>query len=50
MSIHIKQCKLSIVYKQISENTADLLVFPFANASFDVYPGNLINKFDFDYR
>ena len=25
---------------------ADVIIFPFANSSFDIYPGNLINKFE----
>ena len=50
MSLYIKQCKMSITYKQISEHVADILVFPFSNLNFDIYPGNLINKFEINYR
>jgi len=41
---------MSLTYKQISEHVADILVFPFSNLNFDIYPGNLINKFEINYR
>lgn len=50
MSIFIKHAKLSLCYRQIKEHKTDILVFPFADANFSVYPGNLINSLEVDYR
>lgn len=50
MSIYIKHAKFSLNYRQIKEHKADILVFPFTDLNFNVYPGNLINSLEVDYR
>lgn len=50
VSIYIKRSKLSLYLSRIHDHNCSVLFFPFTNYSMDLYPGNLINQFPFDYR
>lgn len=50
MSMYIMEAKLSFSYRQITEHECDILIIPYKDLKFEMYPGNIINKCKADYR
>lgn len=49
-SIFIKGMKVCFSYRKIVQHSADILIIPFRDLKFNVYPGKIINLFEVDYR
>ena len=50
ISIYIRKIKVRLVLRPILEEVADLLWIPFKNYTFKIYPGNIINIGNHNYR
>lgn len=50
MSIYIMKTKITLSYRRIDEHVADLLIIPYRDFKFNIYPGNIINRCSFDYK
>lgn len=50
ISIYIRKIKVRLVLRPILEEVADLLWIPFKNFTFKIYPGNIINIGNHNYR
>ena len=50
-SIYVRGTSVSFTYKTINESVADLLVIPYKDMTFGIYPGTIVNSFEkVDYR
>lgn len=36
--------------RKIVDHVADVLIIPYRDFTFNIYPGNIINQFKIDYR
>jgi hypothetical protein len=50
VSLYIRKSKLSFYLSRIHDHNCSILYFPYSNYSMDLYPGNMVNQFPFDYR
>lgn len=50
VSIYIKRVKVAFCLSRIHDHNCSILVFPYSNFTMDLYPGNMINQFSFDYK
>ena len=50
MSIYVKKSKVSLFLSRIHDHNCSVLYFPYSNYTMNLYPGNLVNQFNYDYR
>lgn len=50
VSIYVKKAKVSLYLSRILDHNCSIIYFPYSKYSMNLYPGNMVNQFPFDYR
>lgn len=48
--MYVMETKLSMTYRHIIEHQADVLIIPYNDLTLNIYPGNIVNRCQIDYR
>ena len=50
ISLYIQKIRVSLTIRPILEHGAEILIIPFEDTKFSLYPGNIINRCSINYR